>query len=229
MNFALILLASYIVGAIPFALLLARLKGIDIRKVGSGNVGATNVFRMVSKPLGIATFFCDALKGFVPAFVFPMLGKCDAGFFQCSELGVLCGVAAIAGHNWPVFLKFKGGKGIATSAGVLMGIAPAAVGIGLLSWILLFATSRYVSVASIGAAVIVPAAGWFLYFTDGAFKPVALILLGALAVWRHRSNIKRLTEGTEHRFEFRGQRSEGRGQRSEAKDQRAEVRKREMK
>jgi len=219
MNIVLILFASYLAGSIPFALLLSRLKGVDIRKVGSGNVGATNVFRMVSKPLGIATFFCDALKGFVPAFVFPMFGKCDAGFFQCSELGVLCGIAAIAGHNWPVFLKFKGGKGIATSAGVLLGIAPAAVGIGLLGWIVLFVTSRYVSVASIGAAVVVPAAGWFLYLRDGAFKPWALTLLGALAVWRHRSNIQRLAAGTEHRFEFRRQRSEVRGQKAEGGDQ----------
>ena len=209
MNTPLLIFASYLVGSIPFALLLSRIKGVDIRKVGSGNVGATNVFRMVSKPLGIATFFCDALKGFVPAFVFPMFGNCGAGAFQCSELGVWCGALAIVGHNWPVFLKFKGGKGIATSAGVLLGIAPAAVGIGLLGWILLFATSRYVSVASVGAALLVPAAGWILYVREGLFKPSVLTLLGLMAVWRHRSNIRRLMEGSEHRFQFGGKKTAG--------------------
>ena len=206
---ALLIFASYLVGSIPFALLLSRIKGVDIRKVGSGNVGATNVFRMVSKPLGIATFLCDALKGFVPAFVFPMFGNGGSGTFQGSELGVWCGALAIVGHNWPVFLKFKGGKGIATSAGVLLGIAPAAVGIGLLGWILLFVTSRYVSVASVGAALLVPAAGWILYVREGLFKPSVLTLLGIMAVWRHRSNIRRLMEGSEHRFQFGGKKTAG--------------------
>ena len=128
----LLIAAAYLLGAVPFGLILSRLKGVDIRAVGSGNIGATNVFRSVSKGLGIATFVCDFLKGFVPAYVFPILGKMLSGSFQGSEIGILCGVAAIVGHNWPVYLKFKGGKGIATSAGVLLGIAPAAVGIGLL-------------------------------------------------------------------------------------------------
>ena len=198
---ALLILAAYLLGAVPIGLLLARAKGIDIRKVGSGNIGATNVFRSVSKKLGILTFVGDALKGFVPAFVFPILGQTLSGGFQGSDLGVLCGFAAIAGHNWPVYLRFKGGKGIATSAGVLLGIAPAAVGIGLATWVLLFVTSRYVSVASIGAAVAVPAASWFLYLDGGLLLPSVLTLLGAIAVWRHKSNIHRLRTGEEHRFE----------------------------
>ena len=189
---ALLILAAYLLGAIPIGLLLARAKGVDIRKVGSGNIGATNVFRSVSKGLGILTFAGDALKGFVPAFVFPILGQKLSGGFQGSEIGVLCGFAAIAGHNWPVYLRFKGGKGIATSAGVLLGIAPAAVGIGLAAWILLFVTSRYVSVASIGAALAVPAASWMMYAKGGLLLPSVLTLLGAIAVWRHKSNIHRL-------------------------------------
>lgn len=204
LNVFLIALA-YLLGAIPNGLLLCRLKGIDIRTVGSGNIGATNVFRSVSKPLGILTFVGDALKGFVPAYVFPILGKLITGTFQGSEIGILCGVAAIVGHNWPVYLKFKGGKGIATSAGVLMGIAPAAVGIGLLSWIVLFVASRYVSIASIGAAIVVPVVSWTMYSRKGLLLPIVLTILGLLAVWRHKSNIERLIDGTEHRFSFKKQ------------------------
>ena len=199
----LLIAAAYLLGAVPFGLLLSRLKGVDIRAVGSGNIGATNVFRSVSKPLGIATFACDFLKGFVPAYVFPILGKMISGHFQGSEVGLLCGVAAIVGHNWPVFLKFKGGKGIATSAGVLLGVAPAAVGIGLLSWIVLFVASRFVSVASIGAAIVVPVVSWTMYAKRGLLLPIALTILGALAVWRHKSNIERLISGSEHRFSFK--------------------------
>lgn len=201
----LLITLAYLLGAIPIGLLLSRLKGIDIRTVGSGNIGATNVFRSVSKPLGILTFVGDALKGFVPAFVFPILGKMVTGTFQGPEIGILCGVAAIAGHNWPVYLKFKGGKGIATSAGVLLGIAPAAVGWGLLSWIVLFVISRFVSVASIGAAIVVPAVSWTLYSGKGLLLPIVLTILGLLAVWRHTSNIQRLIDGTEHRFSFKKQ------------------------
>jgi len=209
----LLIIAAYLLGAVPFGLLLCRtLKGVDIRNVGSGNIGATNVFRSVSKPLGIATFACDFLKGLLPACCFPILGKWITGTFQGPEIGLLCGVAAIAGHNWPVYLKFKGGKGIATSAGVLLGVAPAAVGIGLLSWIFLLLATRYVSVASIGAAIVVPVVSWTMYSREGILLPITLTLLGALAVWRHKSNIERLIGGTELRFNFRGQRSDVRGQ-----------------
>ena len=220
----LLIVAAYLLGAVPFGLLLSRLKGVDIRTVGSGNIGATNVFRSVSKPLGIATFACDFLKGLLPACCFPILGKWITGTFQGPEIGLLCGVAAIAGHNWPVYLKFKGGKGIATSAGVLLGIAPQAVAWGLLSWIVLLLATRYVSVASIGAAIVVPVVSWTLYSREGILLPIALTLLGALAVWRHKTNIERLISGTEHRFSFRGQRSEVRGQRSEVRGQGSEVR-----
>ena len=193
---------AYLLGSVPFGLLLARLKGVDIRKVGSGNIGATNVFRSVSKPLGVATFACDMLKGFVPAFVFPWL-MAKAGRPAFSEFGLLCGCVAITGHNWPVFAGFKGGKGISTSAGVLFGVAPAAVGVGLAAWIVLLVVTRYVSVASIGAAVVVPASAWILYLNKGWILPTALTLLGALAVWRHKGNIERLVKGTEHRFSFK--------------------------
>ncbi len=206
------IVAAYLLGAIPIGLLLSRMKGVDIRTVGSGNIGATNVFRSVSKPLGILTFVGDAVKGFVPAYFFPILGKWITGMVQGPEIGLLCGVAAIAGHNWPVYLKFKGGKGIATSAGVLLGIAPQAVAWGLLSWFVLLLATRYVSVASIGAAIVVPVVSWSLYSEEGRLLPIVLTNLGLLAVWRHKSNIQRLIDGSEHRFSFRKKTQTGNSQ-----------------
>ncbi len=192
-------IVSYLMGAVPFGLLVARLKGVDITKVGSGNIGATNVFRSVSKPLGVLTFVFDALKGWLPAWFFPAWATA-AGQASDPSLGVLYAVAAIAGHTWPVYLKFKGGKGVATSAGALIGIAPKAVAVGLVVWLLLMIITRYVSVASIAAAAAVAVAGWKFYAHDGLKLPMALTLLAVLIVWRHRGNIRRLAAGTEHRF-----------------------------
>ena len=199
---AVLLAAAYLAGAIPFAFLVARAKGVDIRKVGSGNVGATNVFRAVGKGWGILTFALDAAKGLLPALLFPVALARWTGQPSPAAMGLGFGCAAIAGHNWPVFLGFRGGKGMATSAGVLLGVAPAAMGIGLAVWVVLFLISHYVSLASIGAALAVPTAAWLLYAAEGAVRPAVLTALGLLAVWRHRSNIQRLSAGTEHRFEF---------------------------
>lgn len=209
---AVMILAAYLLGAVPFGLLIARMRGVDIRKVGSGNIGATNVLRSVGKPWGYLTFALDALKGYLPAAVFPMIGKLAGTDFQSLEnAGLWCGLAAILGHNFPVYLGFKGGKGVATSAGALLGIAPAAVGIGLVVWALLFFPFRYVSLASIGAAVAIPVAGWFLYRGMGPTLPVALTVLGALVIWRHRSNIQRLLAGTESRIGKKGSGVRGQG------------------
>jgi len=189
--------ASYLLGAVPVGLLVARAKGVDIRKVGSGNIGATNVFRSIGKPWGIFTFVMDALKGFVPSFLFPFFSP-EPGW----PVGLLFGCLAIAGHNWPVYLGFKGGKGIATSAGVLMGVAPVEVLVGAGVWFAVFFTSRYVSLASIAAALAIPVAGWVRHDPQNGWAlPVVLTVLGVLAVWRHRSNIERLRAGTENRFE----------------------------
>lgn len=200
-------ITSYLLGAVPFGCLIARLKGIDIRQAGSGNIGATNVFRVVGKGWGLFTFFCDVLKGFTAAFFFPMLVKtlpAAAGTTQL--LGILCACSAVAGHNWPVYLRFKGGKGIATSAGALLGIAPVPLGFGLISWLIVFPLTRYVSLASIAAALVIPASGWFLHFRQsvlippGPLVPAILTLLGALGILRHKTNIQRLIRGTENRF-----------------------------
>ena len=187
----LLLLFSYLIGSVPFGLIIGKTQGKDIRQMGSGNIGATNVLRCLGKPLGITCFILDVLKGFLPAFLFWRAAGVSADF------GILFGAAAIIGHNFPVFLKFKGGKGVATSAGVLLGVAPAAVAIGLITWLIVFKISGYVSLGSIVAAGVVVIAGWFFCtpVTAGA-----LTLLGALSIWRHRSNIVRLKNGTENKF-----------------------------
>ena len=192
---SLLVLAAYLLGAIPNGLLIARLKGIDLQKVGSGNIGATNVFRCVGKGWGIAAFVLDAVKGFVPAFCFPMLVP-DAP----NWLGLACGVAAVAGHNWPIWLKFKGGKGVSTSAGMLLGIAPAAVGIGFLVFAVTVALTRFVSLGSILAAIAVPAAYLAMNGTGNRLLAGALVVMGALVVLKHRANVRRLLAGTEPRI-----------------------------
>ncbi len=201
-------LSAYLIGSIPFGLLIAKTKGLDIRKQGSGNIGATNVLRCLGKPLGITCFVLDVLKGYLPAFVFPMVGKIGADF---PSIGILFGAAAILGHNFPIFLKFKGGKGIATSAGVLLGVAPLAVGLGILTWAIIFFISGYVSLGSIIAALVVAIVGWLRYDITTA---LALTLLGALAIYRHRENIKRLINGTENKFSRKSKVRKSKGQKS---------------
>jgi len=194
MTNAVLLFIAYLLGSIPFGLLISKAKGQDIRTMGSCNIGATNVLRCLGKPLGITCFVLDVLKGYLPAAIFPIIGKIDPAF------GILFGTAAILGHNFPVFLKFKGGKGVATSAGVLLGVAPLAVVIGLLTWAVVFKLSGYVSLGSIVAAVIVVITGWIRVENYGIVTAIALTLLGALTVYRHRANIQRLIAGTENKF-----------------------------
>lgn len=202
-------LASYLLGAVPFGFLIARARGVDIRTVGSGNIGATNVFRCLGKKWGILTFVCDVLKGFIPAFLLPLLLSQASCEESCDIMPVVCGFMAVAGHNWPVYLRFKGGKGVATTAGALLGIAPVPLAAGLLCWIAVFGLFRYVSVASLTAAAVIPISAWCLAcqpwlpaLNRGFFVPSVLTVLGALVAIRHKTNIKRLLEGTENRFEF---------------------------
>ena len=191
----LLVLAAYLLGAVPNGLLIARLKGIDLQTVGSGNIGATNVFRCVGKGWGVLAFVLDAVKGFVPAFFFPRLLEAAPPW-----LGLACGAAAVAGHNWPVWLKFKGGKGVSTSAGMLLGIAPASVGIGFTVFALTVVATRFVSLGSILAAIAVPAAYLWMNGADNRLLAGALVVMGLLVIVKHRANVGRLLNGTEPRI-----------------------------
>ena len=196
--------AAYLLGSVPFGFLIAKARGKDIRTLGSGNIGATNVFRSVSKPLGILTFALDLLKGFCGVKLVPLLAATLTGAsFENMYLPAFCGAMTVVGHNWTCFLGFKGGKGIATSAGLLLGLSPAGVGIAFGAWLATFLATRYVSVASIAAAAVLAVAAWPLHLKAyGVWFPCVLTLLALLAVWKHRSNIARLRAGTESRFSF---------------------------
>lgn len=187
---------SFLIGSIPTGYLVARARGIDIRQHGSGNIGATNVFRTLGKPLGIFVFFADVIKGAAAVWLALRFGG-------GAELpGIVAAVAAIAGHNYTPWLGFKGGKGIATSAGVLIALAPWVALIGVAVWGALFYATRYVSVASIGAAASLPVVAGVFWAVGRGGAPLFgfLLLISALAIWRHRANIQRLRAGTESRF-----------------------------
>ena len=219
---------AFLAGSIPFGLLIAKAKGVNIREHGSGNIGATNVLRVIGKPHGIACLLLDFLKGFLPTLlavnVYLITGKnpqlamesleslattfSAADAWKAQTMIILTGLAAILGHNYSPWIGFKGGKGIATSAGVLVALMPVGVLILIAIWALAFFTTRYVSIASMAAALSVPLVTLYGsyrhgYLADGTWnKPLFIfsIIIGFLAVWRHRSNIKALREGTEHKF-----------------------------
>src|SRR4051795_8747336 len=192
MQTALFVVIGYLCGSMPWGYWLVRLfRHEDIRTKGSGNIGATNVWRTYGRNLGLAAAFLDTAKGFVPAFVATKLAGHDAG--------VLAGGAAMLGHWRPLFLGFrKGGKMVATAGGAFLGIAPIVGGLGAGTWILVFALTRYASVASIVAAISMPLWSWLIGYPwpVTAFAAIA----GAGVIVLHRANIKRLLRGEESRF-----------------------------
>jgi len=229
---------AFLLGSIPFGLLIAKAKGINIREHGSGNIGATNVLRVVGKKYGITCLLLDALKGFIPVVIAVNLiqiegkkvglfhiGALDpfalllpaAEQFKGQLLHVITALAAVLGHNYSPWVGFKGGKGIATSAGVLLALMPAGVGLLAAVWLIVFALSRYVSLASILAAAALPlithlGARFHHLQNDQSLptlwqagtwnKPLFFfsLIIAVLAIWKHRPNIQRLVAGTEHRF-----------------------------
>lgn len=200
-----VLIISYLIGSIPFGFLIGKLRGIDIRKHGSGNIGATNVTRVVGPVYGKLCFFLDFLKGVLPSGVVLSLTESAHELDDPYRiLPVLATFAVVAGHIWPLYLKFKGGKGISTAAGAILPLSPWAVLIGFAAWVVVFKASGYVSLASITAAVVLPASAVLLrlfHLSNASTAAVVLfILLGILAILKHTSNIKRLVNGTENRF-----------------------------
>ncbi|MBI4745583.1 MAG: glycerol-3-phosphate 1-O-acyltransferase PlsY [Deltaproteobacteria bacterium] len=183
---------SYFIGSIPTGVILAKYFGdVDLRNVGSGNIGATNVTRAMGKKFGAITLVGDVIKGVVPTVMAIFL--LDSDYWTA-----LVGLSAFLGHVYSIFLEFKGGKGVATALGVFLVTSPLATGIGLLAFIIVFAVSRYVSAASVVAAAVIPIA---VYLT---MKPFPFLLLASLisilVIFRHLENIKRLLDGTEKKF-----------------------------
>ncbi len=195
---------GYLFGSIPNGYLAGRVADVDVRQHGSGNIGATNVFRVLGKRWGFAVFFLDALKGFVAVRVALLLVSRVPDASQYAEFyAILAAAVCVMGHTFPVWLRFKGGKGVATSAGAILGVMPIAAIAIFLVWLLVFETTRYVSVASVTAAVALPVVVAVLVQmgrTQGVVLLYFSMAMTAMVVWRHRSNFARLRDGTEQRF-----------------------------
>ena len=196
-------MVGYLLGSIPFGVLVAKRMGVDIYSVGSGNPGATNVLRSIGKPAGYTVFFLDFLKG-VLATVWFKFGL--VAFSGDPNLALWGLPAAVLGHTYPLFAKFKGGKGVATAMGGMLGVMPGCLLIGLVSWGVIFVTTRYVAVASIGFGLSLPLCSIIGYWNaddkSGHFSKVILsLIIMVWIIWRHRSNLQRLKDGTENRFE----------------------------
>ncbi len=213
-------MVSYLLGSIPFGYLLVRIfRGQDVRNTGSGNIGATNVARTGSKGLAVATLFLDALKGYIavafafwiahamfptPTFIGGVVASDDLVFAGQTRflLAALAAFCALLGHMFPVWLRFQGGKGVATAAGAFVALAPKCLLLSLLLFVIVFALTRYVSLGSIVAAASFP---WLVLWLNPAERNTAPILLvitasSALVIARHKDNIRRLLAGTENRF-----------------------------
>jgi glycerol-3-phosphate acyltransferase PlsY len=202
----LLILVAYVSGSLPFGYWAGKLKGIDIREHGSKNIGATNVVRVLGKGVGIPVFILDALKGMLPTLFATtwMEHRMGVESSTATLVGVCCAAAAVIGHMFTFWLGFKGGKGVATSAGGLLGLAPLALFVGFLVWVTVFYTSRYVALASILASVALPIAMAVIMTLQHKWNFVLLgfgIVMGVLVIVRHRANIQRLLTGTENRFE----------------------------
>jgi len=190
---------AYLLGSIPFGFLAAKAKGVDIRAVGSGNIGATNALRVLGKPAGIFVLLMDVLKGFAAVWLGTLLAEKFNVRAEGETLRIFAGIGAVLGHNYTCWLRFKGGKGIATTAGVYLALAPWALLAALAVFILAILITRYVSVGSMLAALALVVTVWVM-------TPANLLLglvttaLGALAIYKHKSNLQRLMAGTENRL-----------------------------
>ena len=196
-------LAGYVCGATPFGYMAGRFKGIDIRQHGSGNIGATNVIRVCGKGIGIPVFILDVVKGWLPAWFAQQWFIGHAASVEwVTGAGIAAGAAAVLGHNYTFWLRGQGGKGIATSAGTVLALAPWALLSGFIVWFIALKITRYVSLASLIAAVSIPITMAVMMSRSGQWNQILLgfgIVLCALAIARHKANIQRLLAGTENR------------------------------
>lgn len=193
MRVVLLTILAYLLGSIPTSYLIGRLKGIDLREHGSGNLGGTNAFRVMGVIAAIPVIVVDVAKGFVPAYFFSAWDGASS-----SNLALVYGIAAISGHVFSVFMRFRGGKGVATGGGVIIALAPAAALVSLLVWIGVVAITGYVSVASLAAATLVPVTAWL----TGEPRPISIFFMfvACFVWWTHRTNLRRLVSGRESRF-----------------------------
>jgi glycerol-3-phosphate acyltransferase PlsY len=187
----LLIVFAYLMGSVPSGYILGKMSGIDVRSVGSGNIGATNVVRALGKGRGALTLFADVAKGYLPVFVGLRL-EFDAAVIA------LVAIAAFLGHLYPLFLNFQGGKGVATTLGALLALAPAATLVLVVVFAVAVLVSRIVSLGAITAAMAAPVALWF--FSQSLVFAAMGLFLGAMIILRHRGNIQRLFAGTEPRF-----------------------------
>ena len=188
---------SYLSGSVPFAAIAGRLRGVDLRKQGSGNLGATNVFRVLGWKIGLLVFLADALKGALPVLYLPPRIVSPR---EPIVWAIACGIAAIAGHVRPVFLKLRrGGKGVATAAGVFFALAPVPMAVTFAVFVVVVLATGYVSLGSMLSAIVLPT---LLLVTLGPRSPLFVVsaLIAVFVFWTHRSNIGRLRRGEEHRF-----------------------------
>jgi acyl phosphate:glycerol-3-phosphate acyltransferase len=198
-----ILIGSYLLGSIPFGYLAGKFARIDIRKFGSGNVGATNVVRVLGKKYGYPVFALDLLKGFAAVRISMLMATGPPPEWTSAEIfGIAAAISCVIGHLYPPWLKFNGGKGVATAAGALFALAPIVGAIGVVIWMVTFWVTRYVSLASVTAAVALPVVILAVSWRNQNAKAIFYfsVCVAAVVIWRHRSNLSRLQRGTEPRF-----------------------------
>ena len=197
------LTAAYLIGGVPFGYIIGRMRGVDVRTVGSKNIGATNVFRTVGKKWGLLAFACDVLKGLLPVlaakwylstFAYPVMVHLPL------QVGIMC----VIGHMLTPYMNFRGGKGVATAFGMLLGLIPGLVGCAFLVFVALFALSNYISLGSCGAAAFLAVTVWIPFARLPGYHDLPLCVfvtfIALFIIWKHRSNIGRLVHGTENRI-----------------------------
>ena len=198
MTIAVWIVGAYFIGGIPFGFLIGKMRGVDVRTVGSKNIGATNVFRTVGKKWGLIAFACDVLKGLLPTLAARHFAA------EPSWLPLCVGVACVVGHMLTPYMKFKGGKGVATAFGMLLGLIPALVGTAFAIFAVVFACSHFISLGSCTAAVFLAVTIWFpILGTRGCAdlpQCILVTLISLFIVWKHRSNISRLVRGNENKI-----------------------------